>query len=374
LRWKPTINSIALADWDLDGNVDGACGYFFGGLGLLKGTGGGIFTGAGNIYGGTFALESLTFGDMDSDGKPDIVVAGHSYVGILRNLGTTFAPVVTAPANSVREVSLGDLDMDGALDVCAGSSPVIAVRGDGAGGMFPATIVGLGEGSAEGAIVDIDRDGIRDIVYNASSGASVFDVKYARGLGSFTFAPPVVLAPATINDGFVACDLDADGQPDLIAMALGVSGVRVYRNLSAPAPLTLLYGIGTAGCLGTQGVSATGLPTVGNAAFGVVLTNTPLTAVGLGIICDIDDAAGSDPFGLGILLHCDLAASTEVLAFDVSMSAKNSAYLALPIPNAPVLSGLTYYTQFLSLWPADAACQSSPLGLSSSKVLRIRIL
>lgn len=100
-----------------------------------------------------------------------------------------------------------------------------------------------------------------------------------------------------------------------------------------------------------------------------------MSSLGLGIVADAVDVAGSDPFGLGILLHVDLLLATEVLTFDFLSNASGSGFQPVPIPNDPMLIGQVFYAQ--SLWAEDTAgglsCSVSPLHLVSSRGVAITI-
>lgn len=270
------VKSIATADWNLDGVVDAAGGFFFGGIGLARGTGTGTYLPAGTIAGAS-AYESLVFADMDGDGRPDLVFVGPAKVGILRNRGGAFAASSSVPAVQAWEVSVGDLDLDGSLDVfMGGGPPTVAIPGDGA----------------------------------------------AR-----------LLAPGFGNQGLALCDLDSNGRGDLVAVTGSSEKVVVYPNGMGWVPGALLFGAGIAGCVGTHGLATSGPPVVGNVAFGLTVTSTPLTALGLVLVADVDDPAGSD------------------------LS----------------LAGTTHVVQAISLWPTGGVCRPSAIGLSSSRGLRLRI-
>jgi hypothetical protein len=88
--------SLATADFDSDGIADIAATG--GGVTTLKGAGDGSFGAAVSQQGGGVAL---TVADLDSDGKPDLVVAANQQVTVLGNNSNVVlpAPVVAKTAN-----------------------------------------------------------------------------------------------------------------------------------------------------------------------------------------------------------------------------------------------------------------------------------
>ncbi len=130
------------------------------------------------------------------------------------------------------------------------------------------------------------------------------------------------------------------------------------------------YGTGTPGCAGPQAMGFVSCPTLGNAAFALTCSAAPPSSLGLGLLTDAPDIAGSDPFGLGVLLHVDLFGALEVNALDVVSDAAGLGTVATPVPNLPSLAGKHYYMQVLWAW---SSCALPPYGLSTSNALDIRI-
>ena len=77
-----------------------------------------------------------------------------------------------------------------------------------------------------------------------------------------------------------------------------------------------MFGTGTAGCAGTQTLDVNHAPVINNPSFAITCDNAPPSSLGLGIVADAQDLTGSDPFFIGVLLHVDLLAATEILTFD----------------------------------------------------------
>jgi hypothetical protein len=156
----------------------------------------------------------------------------------------------------------------------------------------------------------------------------------------------------------------------------GAGGAFVTVKTTVPGSLNYTsYGTGTAGCDGAHHICGSGAPQVGNANFVLTCDKAPASSLGLGLIGNAKDVAGSDPFTLGILLHLDMFLSTELNGVDFVSDAAGVGAAAAPIPNIPVLAGAKYDAQAIWAWPA-AACNPMPstFGLSSSDAIEITIL
>ena len=135
-------------------------------------------------------------------------------------------------------------------------------------------------------------------------------------------------------------------------------------------PGTVSYGTGTPGCAGTHTLDVTHAPMINSPNFGITCTNAPPSSTGFGLLATGQDLLGSDPFGLGVLLHID-PLSAILLTFPFSSDAFGDALAPLPILNRPNLVGLTLYAQALWVW---TSCPLPPFGLSSSKGLALTVL
>jgi len=364
------VNSIALGDWESDGDLDGIGGFFFTGIGLLRGNSTGGLQSAGNIYGGYSSPFSTVLADMSGDGQPDIVAAALSKVVIHKNLGGSFGAAQNSGAVAATIVSVGDLDLDGNLDVVAGGAGVAVLSGDGAGSLSSPIAVSSAGTSSSVRICDLQRDGKPDVVFTLTSSGGLY---FAAGDGALGFGSPIQVAMVPSGSGLAVLDLEANGALDLAAATPASSAIFLFRSQLPAEPLTQIFGSGTPGCLGIQGIAATSAPSVGNSGFGVVITNHPFGSLGLLLATDAEDSVGADPFQLGVLLHVNLLAASQVLAFDAPSGAEGSAFVGLPIPPLPQLSGQAFFLQRISAWPAAGSCDPSPFQLSSSRALRVRV-
>jgi hypothetical protein len=134
------------------------------------------------------------------------------------------------------------------------------------------------------------------------------------------------------------------------------------------------YGTGTDGCHGTHTLGSNSCPTIGATGFQLHCDQAPASALGLCLVTNSQDLAGSDPYGLGVLFHADMQFATEVYGLDFLSDASGYAIAAVPIPNIPALAGRTFYAQSIWQWPTTNCVLSNSLNLSTSNGLAITIL
>ncbi len=218
------VAHVVVGDTDNDNTPDLIFGASTGELYVARGHGDRTFAAVDTypIAGNPFdAPVGVALGDMNNDGRTDLVVANsNSIVVLLGQPGGTFgAPVRTDPIASVPvALALGDFDRDGQLDVAVGyqNASVIGVFfNTGAGTVGRPLFIAAGNASVALAVADLDGDGVLDIASASEDSTLTSDITVALGTAAGAFQVPYSLHVATSMTGVAAADFDEDGRPDL---------------------------------------------------------------------------------------------------------------------------------------------------------------
>jgi hypothetical protein len=188
---------------------------------------------------------SLTLGDLNQDGHPDIVapsVSGNSANVALGRAGGVFAPTATTPSTvpggNAYYVAIDDFDGDGNLDVVenvyvgsdANQARIVWYPGDGRGGLGAPTVSGPGVGLDAIQSGDFNEDGKLDLAYagftNSGPDAGVVE---GDGHGNFStyFDRPIPGGGSGEGHAIAVGDVDEDGHLDIVG-AGGVNSDGVY--------------------------------------------------------------------------------------------------------------------------------------------------
>ena len=198
-----------------------------------------------------------TVGDIDGDGKTDILAVDEAWgqLNVWRNTSTTgiiswdsfsfMMGFTTLPGPYALE--LGDLDSDGKLDVVVtkGDGATISVfqntSSPGAISFAPSIELETGSNPLFVSISDLDKDGKLDIATANGNNFGLGTVSVLRNTSSagiITFAPHVDF---NTGEGGVWCvkleDIDNDGKVDMLVTSGGSALLSVFRNISTPGSL-----------------------------------------------------------------------------------------------------------------------------------------
>jgi hypothetical protein len=182
-------------------------------------------SGASSVFGATFRTSSpvvaVAVGDMNNDGRDDIVSAGYTSVDVLlgNGDGTFQAPQHANLSEEPALLALADFNRDGKLDVA-----VTITNADGGFTNTVAILLGNGDGTLQRhrdyvaasypysiSVADFNADGTSDLVVG---GENTFAVLLGNGDGTFQ---PKIVTPSSEYTRYVAAgDLNEDGKADVV--------------------------------------------------------------------------------------------------------------------------------------------------------------
>jgi hypothetical protein len=317
------VYGVVAGDFTGDGRADVAASLFAGQLLLLVGHGNGDFTAQPpRDYGAPLRVRAGA--DFNADGRTDAVAVTEAAdaVHVLHSDGSGgFAeaqgsPVATSAGVRVREATTGDLNGDGRPDVVA------------TGTFAPLVLLGTGDGVARvdqpfsdlsaldasitvAAIADYDGDGHADL-----AGAGFSTLGLLHGDGSGRFGPPTGVTDAH-ESGVVAADFDGDGRSDVAGLGreFGPTG-------DSRAVIDVLLGDGSgdlraaAGSPLRLGPSTTTTPTLGDFDQNGLPDLAALSPARSSTQLDVAlNTGGVAPPGHGRLTGMDIDRSRERLRF-----------------------------------------------------------
>jgi hypothetical protein len=234
-RYPLLGNTHIAADLNGDGRPDLA-GAGANGVSVMLGNGDGTFRPKTDFPLG-MQTQAVAAGDFNSDGRVDLVVTLNTLqlsLALLTGTGTgTFNAPTFFPNTSGFDspaIVATDLNGDGRLDLvvmhniacftapCRSARSITILLGNGNGTFQTPSEVDVGTGPSSMAVVDLNRDGIKDVAIGG--GNTELSVLLGVGNGTFVRQPVVTLVPG--GDLFSACndigvgDLNRDSILDLV--------------------------------------------------------------------------------------------------------------------------------------------------------------
>ena len=346
--------------------------------------------GGGNLH--DFGHAIACPGDLDGDGRPDLVVGSPSFDFLSANSGNVRAfgmrgtstphqlwirhdTFINGEKGGTAVAGLGDLDGDGKPDVL-----VSGVRGrvfalSGATGAVLRTHHGLdtaGFGAALTGLDDVDGDGVKDYAIGSPLGGAGGEVELLSGRTGAV----ITTLSGTSSSGFGASlaglrDFDGDG---LGEVAVGSPLWR--RSDGRRAGRATVHGVDLTGAVtpfgnGCSGSQPFGLTATGSARPGRTLTLTATNTRIAHFVVTFLGVSHTDwngtplPFTLSAIGEpgCKLHVSIDVILSTRVVAPIGVTQTVLQIPNVPALIGDTTYAQAIEFLPGRPLRSSNGLSI-----------
>ena len=192
---------------------------------------------AAQAYGVGGPSESLTAGDFDGDGRTDLALAtGHpasnpendsALFVFLQGSGGSLGKVVrydTGGGWSDRYLAAGDLDGDGRTDIVLRKQEGVILFIQRPGGFADRKFVEVLHGT-DLDVEDLDGDGRASIILSGGSGITIYDGSDGTTLG------PKVTVSTSYRSSTAVGDVTSDGRPDLVTQTpLRPASIEVYAQ------------------------------------------------------------------------------------------------------------------------------------------------
>lgn len=215
-----------------------------------------------NIAGGlNTGPRGVVLYDMDGDGRTDVIIPNNektidfsnntSYgtVSVYRNTGSTgtsvsfAAPALLKMVDYPRKITAGDIDGDGKPDLVIASqvmNDVYVFRNKSTPGNLsfdPYLVFTTGINTEQSALGDLDNDGRLDLVVTNLTSSNVAVLRNTSSPGIISFAAKQDL-PGVSPLGLAIGDLDGDDRPDIAVANYGLNKVSIWKNTSVTGNLS----------------------------------------------------------------------------------------------------------------------------------------
>jgi hypothetical protein len=299
-------------------------------------------------------VNSITAGDLDGDGRADVVSAGHGAVSVWRSVGDgTFVLSQSISTYDPSQVILADLDGDSRPDLVFRVSypfppfPILAYKNDGGGQFHLLGSISTSPYADAPIVVDVDGDGHPEIVFREQSETAKPYLSTWKLTGG-AFVESRLSLPDTHMAFVAAVDWYGDGRPEFVGAGrdrLQIFGASGTRTDVVVVPVLL----STAGLLGSRFDSDLLLTNSGKTPAHAALTYTAAAGDGSGTT-ELDLAAGHQLYAasaVAYLRDAGLAITTEgnvvgTLRIEVTGASSPGALSASVRTTTPAGAGVAY--------------------------------
>jgi hypothetical protein len=252
---------ITITDLDGDGKLDIAVVSGNSGVRIMRNTSttGVIntssFTVSANIPNGSTDPWGIAYGDIDGDGKPDIITTNRSSasISVLRNTSTAGNVSLAAPViypltgTIIRRIAVGDLDGDEKPEIAVVSQNgnVNVFRNTSTPGVINAASLAAPtsiptSGGLSINLADMNSDGKLDLIMGNAAGNGFSIWRNNSTVGTLSFGGVQSTSYAASIYALSIADMNGDGMPDVITGNRNMSNISIHPNTSSAGTISLM--------------------------------------------------------------------------------------------------------------------------------------
>jgi hypothetical protein len=203
----------------------------------------------------------IASGDLNADGKPDLVHTNFNSTSISVNQNTSTSGTISLAANFQLTagsipgtIEICDLDLDGKQDIIFTnftSNTISYYRNIHSSGALSSSSfdskvdIGTGTGTNPQGLfmADIDGDGKKDIVSTHQGTGNIAVHRNTSTSGSISFAALATTSSGTTARSTYVTDINGDGKVDVISANIGTNTLRVFQSSSTSGTISLSSGV-----------------------------------------------------------------------------------------------------------------------------------
>ncbi|MEO6407002.1 MAG: FG-GAP-like repeat-containing protein [Ferruginibacter sp.] len=237
---------IAVGDLDLDGKIDFVAINANSWVSIYKNTsttstiGFAASTDIDNIL----SAYSVALGDIDGDGLMDIIVgsSNNSFdsISVYKNLSSagsiSFAPAQRFAAAGAYGVTVGDVDADGKPDIIStASNGIFVFRNTSSAGIISFNsplFFFAGQSTQDVTLRDVNANGKPDLLVLDGNGA-VLVLNNTSSTGSISFDPLQNVGSVYTGFAIETADLDGDNKPEIVVSGYYANAIAILKNNSS---------------------------------------------------------------------------------------------------------------------------------------------
>jgi sugar lactone lactonase YvrE len=333
-----------------------------------------------NFDTGFITPRSVATGDIDGDGKIDLIIGSNSTAStsVLRNIGTTGSPVfngkidLDSGINAVAVLAT-DVDGDSKLDIvianAGGANTLSVLRNTSTPGNIsfaPRVTFATGDQPVSLAAGDLDGDGKLDFATANNTGNTTSIFRNTSSVGNISLATKIDLMTGSGPQSALIGDIDGDGKLDL-AIGNIASSVSLFRNISTPGTISfdtrLNFSAGSLprrGAIGDiDGDGKLDLAFADSSSNVVLVLRNTSTSGNISFASTVSFATGSSSFGLTI---GDIDGDSKL---DLAATNQNSNSVSV-LRNTSTLGNISFANQqVFSIGAGSSAVVASDLDADS---------